>query len=698
MALAAGTAYRLFVAFPESSGHFEDLLEWASYGGVIRNLASGTPSPILGDSRGILLTWQILIAPILKLVGTAPRVLDWFGIIASIISTLLVFHIGRLLAGTGAGLAAAVFWAICRPAAHLATLNYSQVEPVFAVLGLFLTLKALSIDRYHIPIFFGAGLSLGLFHTVRPFVPVLPAACATLILMDRNTPRISRCVGLLAMGIGFCVPFSPLVFTPLSGIKQMASTWLRIFGMGGFHHMAATGPIWKSIPQKLIETLLGFFLADPLSAIPFALSLGLMWRSWRKNELLGRASFHVLLWSLLGIGLAASWVEPSLLGLKIRPPRYFVYVLPITQTLAGFFLASRPRIAKFGNWAAKPSSTIFLTAIWLALCAALGLAISNAKDEQNAALISEISDGSIVISNLPVAPSPTVVDRFEFDHNLKDRIEAAGTGFAALEPFASQAFEGWTGYHLRFHNRRITNWVCPAGIDLAFLPKDRDGMKRGSETQTIFFALAPKTEMLKLQRFSAPKDRLLIDAETLELDDLAKMSAGISLLGRKGLFDLASIQVSNPVFDRAEFLFCSLQNRHRENGALIVTRTSRFFSFTGYGFASCEGVRDRPGALRREDIRIKSLDPGDDRGLYFELPMPYFFRIAVLHGPYIIDVTAAAPHGLLIMSGKSKAVLITQGATPKTISLPFEDPRSLLDISLYSKGLFRVDRINLRRP
>jgi len=202
-----GLTFRLLAAFPESSGHFEDMLEWASYGGVSQDLASGIPAPALGDARGILLTWQIVINPIMRLFGPSPAALDVLGILASLIGLALVYLLGEKLAGGNAGLVAAGFWAVCRPAAHLATVNYSLAEPVLFILGLYLTVAALDRKDGAWGLVLAGGFALGMAHGIRPFVPVLPAACGTLLLTDRGKSISVRLGRSALLAFGFAVAF-----------------------------------------------------------------------------------------------------------------------------------------------------------------------------------------------------------------------------------------------------------------------------------------------------------------------------------------------------------------------------------------------------------------------------------------------------------------------------------------------------------
>lgn len=238
-------------------------------------------------------------------------------IMSSILSHALtipaVYLIGRLLAGRGVGILAAVMFGVCHYLFAFSHIGYNNImaqAPTAYALAFFLA--GLRFPRAWL--LFASGVAAGLgfytFYSARTTLPIL-GLIVLLVYGWRAclTPRgvRDRFAELWPLGLGFVLAAAPIFAA--SGMSVI----LRMFNeVPGGYSQQITGPpgqkiafnFWLNVPAYFQQTHVAHYvsgsLLDPVTAALAALGIGLAVRWWSNAGMK-----LVLVWAVVGIAVTA---------------------------------------------------------------------------------------------------------------------------------------------------------------------------------------------------------------------------------------------------------------------------------------------------------------------------------------------------------------------------------------------------------
>ncbi|HZV80939.1 MAG TPA: glycosyltransferase family 39 protein, partial [Geobacteraceae bacterium] len=284
-----------------------------------------------------------LNAAMLKIFGESVSGIHLGLLVANLVSSILVYLIGRRLFTRGAGLISAALFALMTVSQHLlgtfAHATHFVVLFVLAALSLIIPeQKSVSPYRYLV-----AGIFFGLAFLVKQHA-VLFLAAAVLFVMLESRPLSLAAGGAITMATGFAVP---CLLTALLAFLQgtFARFWLWTVKYAASYASDLT-PLfgWINFRSQMGE-ILGSMLIYWLLALAGLLTVLFGSSGKTRNFLL-----PLLLCSFLAICP----------GFHFRP-HYFILVVPVVALLAGalFATARMPRMLQTGLYLLLIGATLF---------------------------------------------------------------------------------------------------------------------------------------------------------------------------------------------------------------------------------------------------------------------------------------------------------------------------------------------------
>lgn len=252
-----------------------------------------------------------LTALALSLLGRTVLAVRFTAALSGILTTGVVYLLGRSWFGARVGLFAAWLWAITLWPVHLSRVGLRPILLPF-LLTLVFWLGTLAYRRGSLWLWLGAGLAYGAaFYTylaVR-FTPILLVALLSYLLLKHRRARSRLWPGVLWFGLGTLVTLSPLAFAAL----QDPNLIIGRVGQVSIFNPEIGGPNPLVTLTRQTGRALGMFLwsgdtilrhnpagrpvFDLLMAAPFLIGLVYCLRHWRQ-----KASAALLLWVAVMLG------------------------------------------------------------------------------------------------------------------------------------------------------------------------------------------------------------------------------------------------------------------------------------------------------------------------------------------------------------------------------------------------------------
>lgn len=310
------------------------------YGYIAQRLLAGdTLYRDVFDNKPPVIYW--LYTLVFKIFGQSLGAIRIVALIFSLITTLLIFLIGRLIWGNWAGLSAAAFHAIFSggPYVEGTTANAEIFMLPFIILSFYFFLLAGRRKDKKFFLLFLAGLSVGLAFMIKP---VAITNLAALVIFCFFLPRKIILRAAIFLILGFSV--FPAVF---SGYFVIKGTFSEYF-LGAFlihkdylshTHSFFLNPI-ISLEKAIQKT---FEIALVENSILWIAALGgiiyFLINSLERKKIENLIFIIWLVFSFLGVMMGGNYF-----------PHYYLQVIPALSFLAGYFLYSIKKIIFSKNY------------------------------------------------------------------------------------------------------------------------------------------------------------------------------------------------------------------------------------------------------------------------------------------------------------------------------------------------------------
>ncbi len=283
-----------------------------------------------------------LTALALSLLGRTVFAVRFAAALSGILTTAVVYLLGRSWFGARVGLIAAWLWAVTLWPVHLSRVGLRPILLPFLLAFIF-WLGTLAYRRRSAWLWIGAGLAYGAaFYTylaVR-FTPILLVALLSYLLLKHRPARSRLWPGVLWFGLGTLVTLSPLAFAALQNpalivgrVGQVSIFNPEIGGPNPLVTLArqtgrALGMFLWSGDTILRHNPAGRPVFDLLMAAPFLIGLVYCLRHWRQ-----KASVALLLWVavMLGPTVLAEDAPHFLRAVGVLPAALYIPALGLSK-------------------------------------------------------------------------------------------------------------------------------------------------------------------------------------------------------------------------------------------------------------------------------------------------------------------------------------------------------------------------------